>query len=135
VKNIESKRDRGRALIVDDDEAIRYMLVRILDREGFDTDVAGDGFEAIEKLASDDYDVVLLDLMMPRVDGFGVIRHLKLQRPEALSHVIVMTAMTSPQIDPEVGCVMRKPFDVQRLASLARQLSEHGVGGDAARAC
>src|SRR5688572_6185021 len=64
-------------LIVDDDDAVRNMVERVLRREHFDVESARDGFEAIEKLTRNDYATVLLDLMMPRVDGLGVLRFLE----------------------------------------------------------
>ncbi|MGZ7081107.1 MAG: response regulator transcription factor, partial [Thermoanaerobaculia bacterium] len=67
----------GRILVVDDDESIRTMIVRILSRENFHVDSARDGFEAIEMLAKEDYTTILLDLMMPRVDGLQVLRFLE----------------------------------------------------------
>ena len=78
-------------LVVDDDDAIRTMVERVLTRENFNVDQARDGFEAIEKIAKNDYATILLDLMMPRVDGLGVIRFLEERRPGDHS-VIIMTA-------------------------------------------
>ena len=66
-----------RALIVDDDEPIRQMLTKIVERQNIDVDEARDGAEAIERIDNDGYCVILLDLMMPRVDGFAVLRHMR----------------------------------------------------------
>src|SRR3982074_919939 len=82
----------NRILIVDDDEAIRVMVERVLRREQFEVDTARDGFEAIEKLAQSDYGTVLLDLMMPRIDGRGVLDYLQRHRPHIARSVIIMTA-------------------------------------------
>src|SRR5690349_10359780 len=68
---------RKKILVVDDDDAIRMMVERVLRREKFEVETARDGFEAIEKLSGGDYATVLLDLMMPRVDGLGVLRFLE----------------------------------------------------------
>ena len=65
---------RKKVLVVDDDDAIRTMVERVLKREQYDVESARDGYEAIEKLNRNDYATVLLDLMMPRVDGHGVLR-------------------------------------------------------------
>jgi len=59
-------------LVVDDDAAIRILISRILSRHGFRVDAAADGAEAIEELLQHDYALVTLDLMMPRIDGYGV---------------------------------------------------------------
>ena len=81
-----------KVLIVDDDDAIRTMVERVLKREHFEVEIARDGFEAIEKLTRNDYATILLDLMMPRVDGHGVLRFLEQERQVDRPSVIVMTA-------------------------------------------
>jgi DNA-binding response OmpR family regulator len=111
--------DSKRVLIVDDDEAIRTMVERFLRREKFQVDLARDGFEAIEKIAQNDYTAILLDLMMPRIDGFGVIEFLKRHRPELGRAVIVMTANVPGASDAmrtgKVSRVLAKPFDLNEL--------------------
>src|SRR5204863_8149931 len=67
-------------LVVDDDDSIRLMVERVLRREKFEVDSARDGHEAIEKLAHNEYGMVLLDLMMPRVDGHGGSQYLEHER-------------------------------------------------------
>ncbi len=74
-----------RALVVDDDEPIRTMLAEVVSRQGVEVDTACDGVEAIERIDRQHYDVILLDLMMPRVDGYGVLGHLKEHHPDRLA--------------------------------------------------
>lgn len=109
-------------LVVDDDDAIRIMVERVLRREHFEVESARDGFEAIEKLQRQDYGTILLDLMMPRVDGHGVLRFLE-QQGEA--RVIVMTAnMHSAQetaAAPVVFRVLSKPFDIRQLVDHVKE--------------
>ena len=111
--------DGKRVLIVDDDEAIRTMVERVLRRENFQVDSARDGFEAIEKIAQNDYTAILLDLMMPRIDGFGVLDFLRHHRPELGRAVIVMTANVPGASDVmrtgKVSRVLAKPFDLNEL--------------------
>lgn len=113
----EAATGRERVLLVDDDEAIRALVQKILERHHYQVEVARDGQEAIEKLRDADYDVVLLDLMMPRVDGFGVMQHLRESNPELLRRVIVMTAFTAAARDRiEPNCrLIAKPFDITEL--------------------
>ena len=115
---------RPSVLVVDDDDSIRLMVERVLRREHFDVDSARDGFEAIEKLARKDYGTVLLDLMMPRVDGHGVLRYL-LTEKAAHPPVIVMTAnLHSLDRTAEtlpVKRVLSKPFDIRQLISDVRE--------------
>ena len=114
--------DRLRVLVVDDDEAIRKLVTKLFEREDFHVDAARDGQEALDRLATDDFDVVLLDLMMPRVDGFGVIAHLRRHAPEMLSRVVVMTAFTAAARERlESTCrLITKPFDVGDLVQAVR---------------
>jgi CheY-like chemotaxis protein len=112
-------------LVVDDDDAIRAMVERVLRREHYEVECARDGFEAIEKLARNDYATILLDLMMPRVDGHGVLRFLETERPDPKPRVIVMSANlqgASAAAAAEPVCrVMPKPFDIQQLIRHVRE--------------
>lgn len=123
-----------RALVVDDDVAIRILVSRVLGRDGFTVDLARDGAEAIEQLGRHAYDVIALDLMMPRIDGMGVVRYIVEHRPEALSNVIVMTAFGTtalPKVCPPVARFLEKPFSIETLlAEAAACLSERPSGED-----
>lgn len=113
---------KKKVLVVDDDDAIRVMVERVLKREQFEVESARDGFEAIEKLTRNDYATILLDLMMPRVDGHGVLRYLE-ERPAAPS-VIVMTANVNGAHETRdarpVFRILSKPFDILQLVSHVR---------------
>jgi DNA-binding response OmpR family regulator len=107
------------------------MVERVLKRERFDVESARDGYEAIEKLNRGDYSTVLLDLMMPRVDGHGVLRYLEEQRPSSKPTVIVMTASAharEAEAAPPVFRVLSKPFDIGQLVSHVKECAqpEHG---------
>ena len=116
-------------LVVDDDDAIRTMVERVLRREQFEVEGARDGHEAIEKLTRNDYGTILLDLMMPRVDGHGVLQFLE-QLP-APAPVIVMTANMqggSEAADKKpVFRVLSKPFDIQQLISHVRDCTTAAI--------
>lgn len=116
-----------RVLVVDDDDAIRAMVERVLRREKFEVESARDGFEAIEKLAGKDYSAILLDLMMPRVDGHGVLRYLEEERGEATPPVIIMTAnlpsADAPTTRRPTVRILPKPFDIRDLVSHVRDCS------------
>ena len=114
-----------RVLVVDDDQSIRQLVCTIVQRERFTVDCAADGAEAIELLKKHDYSVILLDLMMPRVDGFGVIQFLKTHasgHPKPI--VLVITAYADQkfkEVDPTiVAGGIRKPFEVADLGNLVR---------------
>lgn len=113
-----------RILVADDDPSIRQLLRTIVEREGFQVDCTGDGRQAIEKLKQSDYAVILLDLMMPIVNGFDVIRYLKENPPMIKPVVLVISAYTDQtfrDVDPNiVAGVLRKPFEVGDLAGIVR---------------
>lgn len=110
---------RKRALVVDDDDPIRTMLAKVVERQNFDVDTARDGAEAIERIDEDGYSVILLDMMMPRVDGYGVLRHLKAHHPEKLARTIIASAVPESEIlrafEIPVYRIHAKPFDMARL--------------------
>jgi DNA-binding response OmpR family regulator len=121
---LSEKSKNKKVLVVDDDDAIRNMVERVLRREHFEVESARDGFEAIEKLTCNDYATVLLDLMMPRVDGLGVLRYLETEHKEP-PRVIVMTANLQSAMEsataPPVFRVLPKPFDIHQLVTDVRE--------------
>jgi DNA-binding response OmpR family regulator len=124
--------ERGKTplLVVDDDRAIRKLIERIATRAGFDVDGARDGEEAIQLLGKKEYELVIVDLMMPRVSGYELVQHIALLDPRPA--VIVATAMMNGDVatldDSLVRRVIRKPFDIDAVATLlvdtARQIAE-----------
>jgi DNA-binding response OmpR family regulator len=111
-------------LIVEDDDVLASLVSRLLERNGMNPSIARDGAEAIERLAAKTYDAIALDLMMPRIDGFGVIEWIRLHTPQQLQHVIVMTATTDTQLArlpvSDLGGLIRKPFEIHELGRLIR---------------
>jgi CheY-like chemotaxis protein len=127
--------DRARqVLIVDDDQPTQNLLVALMERDGLQTTVARDGREAIELLTTRRFDLVILDIMMPGVDGRGVIAHLR--RQPARPPVIVCTATSATSVAELRGeadvvkAVLRKPFDIVQLSEAVAGL----VGARDARA-
>jgi DNA-binding response OmpR family regulator len=112
-------------LVVDDDDAIRTLVERVLRREKYEVESARDGHEAIEKLSRNDYGTILLDLMMPRVDGLGVLRFLESERPHVEKSVIVMTANLHGAAEAAgtkpTFTILSKPFDLEQLLAHVRQ--------------
>ena len=114
-------KQRKDVLIVDDDEPFRKLLCVSLTDAGLACDDVGDGLAAIEHLKTTIYAVVLLDVMMPRLDGVGVlseIRALNLPNSER-PVVLVMTASADKEAlfahDDLVQFVIRKPLSVTEL--------------------
>jgi DNA-binding response OmpR family regulator len=110
------------ALIVEDDDAVQQLLHVILRRHCKIVDCAGDGQRAIEMLHDRNYDVVLLDLMLPKMNGFEVAESIrKLANPPK---VIVLSAVSRFFRDrfPPDAVVLQKPFDVEQLDDVLRTL-------------
>lgn len=116
----------NRVLIADDDPSIRRLLATLVRREGFEADVAVDGEEAIELLGRGHYKIILLDLMMPRVNGFGVVEHLRTHQSDSKPLVFVISAYADQmyrEVDTSVvSGVLHKPFDVTEVASLVKHV-------------
>ena len=96
-------------LVVEDDPAIRRLVKMVLQRRGYAVETAEDGVEAVLKLGVGEYDAVILDLMMPNLDGFELIDTLAANDPTRLKRIIV-TSAASPSV---IQARMRgKPFDI-----------------------
>jgi CheY-like chemotaxis protein len=113
-----------RVLVADDDQSIRQLLCTVVRRERLDVDCVADGVEAVERLREHEYAVILLDLMMPRLDGFGVIEYLRNHPPKNKPVVLVITAYADQRfkkVDPDiVAGVIRKPFEIAELGNIVR---------------
>jgi DNA-binding response OmpR family regulator len=111
-------------LVVEDDPAIRRLVTMVLQRQGYRTETASDGAEAVLKLGVSAYDVIVLDLMMPNLDGFSFLSRLADSHPERLRSVIV-TSAASPNLIRErmkgqTFMVLPKPFDIHELVAAVR---------------
>jgi DNA-binding response OmpR family regulator len=123
--------EKHRLLIVDDDAPIRNLLRRLALRAGFTVDTAKDGQDAIEKLGNATYEIVIVDLMMPRVSGFELLQHINGLDPRPT--VIVATAMMNGDVarldDSLIRRVIRKPFDVDAvIKALVETAAEIAAG-------
>jgi DNA-binding response OmpR family regulator len=113
-----------RALIVEDDPAIRRLVEKLLSRHHIEIDTATDGKLAIEKLQSQKYSVIVLDLMIPEANGFQVIEFLKssnLRTPVAVVSAVSQQALTKLDLDV-VKLVISKPFDVDEFTKAILRL-------------
>ncbi len=106
----------GHLLVVDDDEGNRRILSRRLTREGYSVVEAADGEEALSILREQEFDVVLLDVMMPKVDGSTAL--LRMKEDEALRHIPVIMISALDEIGSVVRCIeggaedyLPKPFN------------------------
>jgi DNA-binding response OmpR family regulator len=106
-----------RALIVEDDAAIRRLIEKLLARHHVSIDTASDGRTAMQKLRESRYSVVVLDLMVPEVNGFELIAFLKRQKtrtPVVVVSAVSQQALTNLDLEV-VKFVISKPFDVDEF--------------------
>jgi CheY-like chemotaxis protein len=107
-------------LIVEDDVPIQRLLTALMTHNGLSSVVAADGKSALALLEEHDYDAIVLDLLLPEVNGFDVLREIAAAKPALLERTIVVTAAAerayrnSPQVR-NARMLLRKPFDLMRL--------------------
>src|SRR6266851_5496868 len=116
--------DSSTILLVDDEEAVQKLLMYPLERDGYRVIQARDGEEALERFRTDQVDLVVLDLMLPKLDGLEVCRRLR-----ATSSVpIIMLTARDDELDKVVGLELgaddyiTKPFSIREFRSRVRAL-------------
>jgi DNA-binding response OmpR family regulator len=115
-----------KVLIVEDDGGIRGMLTVALRREGLTVDAAPDSEEALRLVKTFEYAVILLDLMLPRLNGVEFLEAFRRVSPAAQTAVFVMTAFDDASIKRlgpiNVQAIIKKPFDVPQLIGMVREI-------------
>ncbi|HEX8253156.1 MAG TPA: response regulator [Thermoanaerobaculia bacterium] len=121
---------RPHVLVVEDDFATRESLRKTLEGEGYRVDVATDGEKAVGCLAQRQYDVVVLDLALPRLSGTDVMEYMASTNPAQLASLVVVTGLEVVEIRklfPSVPETLSKPVMPKRLiASVRRCLAANG---------
>jgi two-component system response regulator AtoC len=119
--------NKKRVLVVDDEENLRSMLTMIIRKEGYDVDTSGDGKDALSKIGGEEYDFVLCDLKMPKLDGLGLLR--ELQGNSGDSTIIMMSAYGT--IDTAVEAMklgaydyISKPFKTDEIILTLKKAEE-----------
>lgn len=112
-------------LIVDDDDEIRELLEFDLAQSGYKVDTARDGYEGLEKAVNNFYDLVLLDVMMPKMNGFDVCKNIRKTKPKL--PVLLLTAKgtiddKTQGFDCGADDYLVKPFDIQEVLLRVRAL-------------
>jgi two-component system response regulator MprA len=122
-----------RILVVDDEPAVRDAVDRALRLEGYETELAADGAQALEALADRAPDALVLDLLMPHVDGLEVCRRLRAAGDR--TPVLVLTARDAVPdrvrgLDAGADDYLVKPFALEELLARLRALLRRGAGGE-----
>ncbi|GAB3363892.1 response regulator transcription factor [Amycolatopsis echigonensis] len=115
----------NRVLLADDDRAIRESLVRALELEGYRVSEVGDGAEALAIARAEEFDVLIVDVMMPGVDGLGVCRVLRAggdRTPVLMLTARVETADRVAGLDAGADDYLPKPFELDELLARLRAL-------------
>lgn len=118
-----------RILVAEDDFVVQMVVKRMLEQAGFTADLVSDGQEVISALEAQDYDLVLMDCLMPRMDGFEatcVIRNTRSGRINPGIPIIAMTGLTKEDdkrrcTDAGMNAVLQKPVDANKLVALIQQ--------------
>ena len=116
-------------LVVDDEPQVAWVLRFSLEHEGYHTYTASNGVEALEEVEKHHPTVMVLDLMMPEMDGWGVLREMTKLPSEERPRVIIVSALTGPDDKAkatELGAdaFVPKPFDVEQLIDVLGGLAK-----------
>lgn len=120
---------RVRILIAEDDRLTLSLVKDRLERAGHQVDHRPDGFEALEAAVAGSYDLFIIDVKMPRLDGFGLVQQLRAMPRYATTPVLMLTALSGPQdvvrgLEIGVDDYVRKPFSpTELLARIDRLLA------------
>lgn len=115
-------------LVVEDEAAIRRLVKMVLEREGYQVETASDGVEAVLKLGLAEYDAIILDLMMPNLDGFAFMKTMSEHDPQRMERIIVTSAASPGVIKERMKgqpfALLPKPFDLGDLVNAVRTCVE-----------
>lgn len=118
-------------LIIEDDHGLRETLRQLLELDGYDVVTAADGLEGLERFEAGTTNVVVLDLMMPRMDGFGFAAELQRRGWRETTTILVLTADgRAPEKAARIGADgwLEKPFDALLFLDKVAQLARHAPG-------
>ena len=121
--------ENGSILIVDDNENMCTTMSMVLDHKGYNTHTVFDGVDAVEAVRERSFDLIFMDIKMPKLNGVEALHEIKLVRPEVI--VVMMTAYTKDALTSEAykegACdVLNKPFDLEQIIALAERLINDG---------
>ena len=128
--------EEAKILLVDDETAITDNLAPFLERTGFNVQVASDGEEALRKVGTFEPDLIILDVLMPRLDGRAVLRHLR--QNDDWTAVILLTQVgesveRAMALEEGADDYLNKPFDPQELVARIRAVLRRSKMGQLQR--
>lgn len=124
--------DKKKILVVEDEKAIADILVFNLQREGYDTLVAYDGAEGLRAALEDAPDLVLLDVMLPEMDGFEVLRHIREKQDTPIIMLTAREEETDKVLGLELGAddYITKPFSMRELMARVKANMRRTLSGE-----
>ncbi len=116
-----------RILIAEDSPVTQKFIAYTLRSRGYQVDVTGDGMDALSQYAAGDYDCVILDIVMPRMNGLDVLSEIRTQFPDRKTPIVVLTSesrLDDQKKGLELGAnsFVTKPFNPERLLEVVERL-------------
>jgi DNA-binding response OmpR family regulator len=108
---------KTKVLIVEDNSDVRHLFAIGLNRKGFEVKVASNGAQAIERIRTEKPDIILLDWLMPLMDGGEVIRHIPDDGAASIPIIVISGQPAPPGIDPRVRLWLTKPVGIDQLVA------------------
>jgi CheY-like chemotaxis protein len=121
---------KARVLIVEDNSDVRRLYAIGLNQRGYEVKLAANGAEAVERIAGERPDVILLDWLMPLMDGGEVLDRLSRERSLPSIPIIVISGQPAPKdvpLDPRIRCWLTKPVSIDELVAQIQQPLEEAA--------
>jgi len=134
---VDEKSSTAQILIIEDDEEMRSLLKELLEDEGFETQCASNGADALREIVKKPFDLIVTDIEMPGLTGLDILPEMKRLRPEA--SIIVMTSFASEEVyrrslEKGAGGYLEKPIHIEKLKALIHEMLSAKQGMRGARA-
>src|SRR6059058_6435804 len=112
---------KAKVLIVEDNSDVRRLYAIGLNQRGYEVKLAANGAEAVERISSEKPDVVLLDWLMPLMDGGEVLRKLSENGNRSVPVIVISGQPAPDQLDPRIRCWLTKPVSIEELVTEIRR--------------
>ena len=116
-------------LIADDSATVRHLILKFLDGEGYDIVTTSDSANVVDLIDEINPDLVISDIMMPGMDGYTFVRHIRKENPKESLPVIIMSTKSKESMEDlflsyGISGYLQKPFDKEQLISMIKNVLE-----------